>query len=121
MCSIDFDNPWRVWTNAPRIARKAYQCSGCGLPISHGDPYLAHKHIDGDGGFNSAKACFACWWTLEKFSEAHHIGTMPEALAELLRECLDGDGRDSEWRTDYAALLKRQRTAKAISAPSVKP
>lgn len=112
MCDVDFDgDAWRAWSDVPRKARKPHACDSCGSAIRPGDAYLAHGHVNPDGGAESEKACFACWWTREAFAQSHRVYMSISFTEELLRECIIDDSEKGGWRDDLAGIIKRRRAA----------
>lgn len=110
MCVIDLD-PCDVWRERVRRANKRHACDCCTFSISKGEHYLYNSYIF-EGYPGSEKICFACWWVREKFAEAHRgIHPAPSDMIDELRQCIDGDGEDSEWRDDLASILRRARLA----------
>lgn len=109
MCTIDYDDPVRVYRESPRIARKEHECSGCGAVIRNGEAYCYVSYVDDYRG-NSEHECFACWWTRSAFWAEHNGGPLPSLLWEELRDCIGGE-RTNTWRPHLAALQRRWRTS----------
>lgn len=109
MCTLDYDEYVRAYTEDPRIARKEHSCLGCGATIHKGEAYCRVFYVS-DGTGCSEKECFACWWTRSEFWVAHSGGPFPSFLWEELRDCIEGD-HSSPWRGHLAALKRRWRTS----------
>lgn len=116
MCSLDLE-PCDVWEEEPRIMSRAHfkgrphECDGCGSIIKRGDPYLAHSNLF-EGKWSREKMCFACWWSLEVFAEAHGQRFAPSMLWGQLQDCIgENDDPLDEWRPHLAALKKRFRAS----------
>lgn len=107
MCDIRDIEYAELWNETSHKARKAYRCNSCGIAIKPGEKYVKHFSLQ-DGEVCSEKACFACGETREKFLDAHGAIYPPSHTADLLNDCIQGD-HSSEWRSDYAKLLWRNR------------
>lgn len=112
MCDIDWDGDrWSWFRQTPRTAKKEHRCGACGLPIRPGEPYLDHRHIDGDG-ISASKACAPCGITLVVFGDAHRFYTAPECIEEFIRDCvINEDEGKGGWRDDLAGIIRRRRAA----------
>ena len=111
MCVNNDSDVSTIWNEIPRRARVSHQCDGCRVIIQPGEAYMAHSSLY-DGHWCREAMCFGCWWVREAFGQAHHMFPVPSALIETLRECIDADGRESQWRPELASVLRRQRVAK---------
>ena len=112
MCEIDTDDfdPASVWSDTPRVARKAHECDGCGGIIPVGAHYCSHFSVH-DGEPTSEKACFACWAMTEDFRNAHGSAYVPSYMAQALADCYSDNDRGSRWRLAHAGILKRWRVS----------
>lgn len=112
MCSLDLD-PCAVWSETPRRARRAHECTACGVAIQPGEAYLSHFSVF-EGCPSTEKMCFACWLARGQFAEAHGQSFPPSALLEQLHDCIGAnDDEEDEWRPIYANVLARFRVSAA--------
>jgi hypothetical protein len=107
VCSLDYE-PCTLWRERVVVARRPHACDACWRPITPQEPYTLHKHLF-EGSWSTERICATCWLVREAFAEAHRQTCAPSVLIDTLRECIDENGGERQWRLELAIMLNRRR------------
>lgn len=112
MCDIDWSVDASVWNVRNVTARKPHACSCCGGTIASGELYIRHFSVH-DGSPCSEKMCRPCAQISDLFAIEHKSTGVPSYMPQLLRECIDAEGADSEPGKRWTSALGEMRARRA--------
>lgn len=104
MCTIDtddYDEPFTLWHNTQRRARKPHVCATCRRTIDRGETYRVHVSIL-DGYTSTEKACADCTAVIDTFGRDHHAQFAPGSILDGLEHCVEE--QEAGWERWGAAL-----------------
>jgi hypothetical protein len=89
-CSVDVDEPCRVWVEIRRKARKEHKCVECREAIRAGQHYVEETGIDAERSPFRYRTCAPCYAIRERYCPG---GFIWGDLADTIWDCLGFDYR----------------------------
>jgi hypothetical protein len=113
MCVLEFDEQAAVFTEKKVVAKKDHKCFCCRGAIKKGDSYVRHFSVF-DRCPSAEKMCLSCFEMRTTFAKEHNGQyASPSGMPDLLVECIDMEGVDSEagkrWQRELDAMDERKK------------